>query len=121
MDESAELIEVYRSNKNDAELVRSMLEGNGIPATIERGGIGMYPMTVGTLGDGRVFVREEDEDEARGLIGEATHGDFELDAASGSGRRTRPIYWVVAAILAGSLLALALLDLWNILQSKGVL
>jgi hypothetical protein len=61
------LVCVYRSFYPDAEMMRSVLEGSGIPAWIAGSG-GGYRLTVGALGEGRVMVRPEDEEAARELL-----------------------------------------------------
>ena len=72
-----ELVEVYTVGRLDAELIRSVLEGNGIPAFNLGGAItGSYPLTVGTLGAGRVFVRGKDEEAARDVIRAALAGEL---------------------------------------------
>ncbi len=79
-DEVPTLVMVYRSQRHDAEAMKAMLVGNGIPAIL--GGEGYssaYPLTVGVLGEGRVLVREEDRAAALALIEEAKAGDFELE------------------------------------------
>lgn len=58
-------------------MMRSVLEGSGIPAVNMGGGIaGAYPMNVGTLGEGRVMVKRSDEDAARDILAAAAHGDL---------------------------------------------
>lgn len=73
-----DLVEVYAVGRLDAELIRSVLEGNGIPAFNLGGAIsGAYPLTVGTLGSGRIFVRDQDEEAARDVIRAALAGELE--------------------------------------------
>jgi hypothetical protein len=63
------LVEVYMAGPNDAELMRSLLEGDGISATtVGSGASGAYPVSVGSLGETRVYVRAADEERARELI-----------------------------------------------------
>lgn len=74
----AELVEVYRSNRMDAEIVRSVLEDSGIEVLLSMPGTSAaYPLGVGTLGEGRVLVRREDETTARSVIAAAleTNGE----------------------------------------------
>ncbi|HEV3473369.1 MAG TPA: DUF2007 domain-containing protein [Actinomycetota bacterium] len=69
MDEE-ELVTVYTSGRMDAEVVRSMLEGNGIEAMIDNpGAVAAYPVNVGAMGEARVLVKASDEARARELIG----------------------------------------------------
>jgi hypothetical protein len=77
-DPENELVEVYAVGQIDAQVVRSLLEGNGIPAVVaSEGAGGMYPVNVG-FGAGRVLVRRRDVATARELIYEAERGDFAL-------------------------------------------
>jgi hypothetical protein len=65
----SELVEVYRSNRMDAEIVRSVLEDSGIEVLLSMPGTSAaYPLGVGTLGEGRLLVRQEDESKARSVI-----------------------------------------------------
>lgn len=76
-----ELVEAYRTDRLDAEVVRSLLEGNGIPAMVSREGFSSaYPLTVGDLGAGRVLVPREHLQTARELIESASQGGLELAA-----------------------------------------
>jgi hypothetical protein len=63
-----ELVEVFRSNRSDARIVRGFLEGQGIPAIILGEGEMPYPIDIGSLGERRLYVREEDADDARTAI-----------------------------------------------------
>ncbi len=79
-DPDDELVEVYRVGPMEAELMRSVLEGNNIPCLISGSGIGgAYPVGVGSLGESPLMVRRRDAATARELIDEARRGDFELD------------------------------------------
>jgi Putative prokaryotic signal transducing protein len=66
------LVEVYEASRQQAELIRSLLEGNGIPAVTFGAAGGAYPVNVGDLGRVQVLVQEIDEDSAREVITEAT-------------------------------------------------
>lgn len=102
------LVMVYRSQRHDAEAMRAMLEGSGIPAIL--GGEGYssaYPLTVGVLGEGRVLVREEDRAAALALIEEAKAGDFELeDPEPPEAQATDLRYYLGLAAVAIALLIL---------------
>ena len=64
-----ELIQVFVGPPNEAELVRSMLEGNGIEAMIEGSGAsGAYPINVGALAETHVLVAAKDANDARRLL-----------------------------------------------------
>ena len=75
-----DLVPVFVADRFTAEMIRSVLEGSGIPAANSGAGVsGAYPVNVGTLGEGRVLVRKKDEAKAREIIEAAQHGDLELD------------------------------------------
>jgi hypothetical protein len=63
-----ELVEVFRSNQSDARIVRGFLEAQGIPAILLGEGEMPYPIDIGSLGERRVYVREEDVEDARTAI-----------------------------------------------------
>jgi hypothetical protein len=98
-----DLVCVYASNRMDSEMIRAMLEGNGIPAVNSSAGTGGYPVNVGQLGAGRVLVRVQDEDEALDLIKQATGGDFALPDSEAE-PRVRTWRYAMAAFLAGLML-----------------
>jgi hypothetical protein len=67
-----EVVEIFRAARIDAEIVRSLLESNGIEAIlIPSGASAAYPVSVGSLGEARVAVRSSDEDAARALLAAA--------------------------------------------------
>ena len=67
MDE--ELAQVFVGPPNEAELVRSMLEGNGIEAMIQGSGAsGAYPINVGALAETHVLVAATDVETALRLL-----------------------------------------------------
>lgn len=75
-----EYVEIYRVGSLDAEMVRSVLEGNEIECMLTGSGMGgAYPMNVGTLGSAGVLVRTEDVQRARELIEQVVRGDFALE------------------------------------------
>jgi hypothetical protein len=94
----------------DAEVVRSLLEGNGIAAFVAGGGFyGLYPVNVGALGESRVHVRREDEEEAKRLIAEGQGGSFTLEQTDEPGGRS-PVFTGVLGVIA---LVLIVLILWT--------
>ena len=95
---------VYEANVVEAEMVRALLEGNGIRAGLLRSGSGAYPVAVGAMGAGRVLVAPGDRDRALRVIGAADAGDLELD----EGDRA-PRGWLVAAVTAAIAIGLVLL------------
>ena len=75
-----EFVEIYRVGSLDAEMVRSVLEGNDIQCMLSGSGMGgAYPMNVGTLGSAAILVRTEDAERARELIEQVLRGDFALE------------------------------------------
>jgi hypothetical protein len=71
-DPDVHVVEVYRTDRLDAEFVRTFLESNGIPAiTSGEGYSSAYPMNVGAFGQRQVLVREDDAEDARDLIDRA--------------------------------------------------
>jgi hypothetical protein len=70
--EASDAVPVYAADRHLAEIVRSFLEDNGVPAiTSGEGYSSAYPLTVGQLGERRVLVRRQDVDEAHSLLEEA--------------------------------------------------
>jgi hypothetical protein len=104
--EYLELVEVYMSSPNDAELIRSVLEGSGIPArSTASGATGAYPLTVGALGETRVYVRVEDEDRARDVIADAIGAPVVEPSETDSGLDLK---WIVLTLVLLMLLVGAL-------------
>ncbi len=67
----SEFIEVARySKKDEAEIVRGLLESNDIEAFVDDKGTQMIPETFGDLAVYRVLVKTEDFDKARKLLEE---------------------------------------------------
>lgn len=73
-----DLVSVYIAHGQvEAQLIKSLLEAEGIPVMIAQEGAGAaYGLTVGILGIAEIFVREKDGDEAKKLI-EEMRGDDE--------------------------------------------
>lgn len=79
MSKVPELVEVCVVNRMDAELLRGLLEDNGIPALVgKQGYTAAYPVNVGTLGEGRILVRVQDAQAARELLEAALSGELAL-------------------------------------------
>jgi hypothetical protein len=72
---------IWRSgNEIEVEFMRSVLEADGIEATIQgMGARAAYPVNVGDLGAGGIWVRAEDADRAAELIDVVRSGQFALD------------------------------------------
>lgn len=93
------LVEVYSASHVQADVVRSVLEGSGIPAVVKDEGSAAYPLTVGAMGEGKVLVRQEDRDRAldviRGTTEEAAAAERIDDGSSGR----RPLWILVVAVI----------------------
>ena len=62
-------VEVFRGHHLEADIIRAMLEANGIRVSLSGAGTSAaYPLGVGALGEGRVLVLRDDEDAARALL-----------------------------------------------------
>ena len=53
---------------DEANLLAGFLDAEGIPANVENVKFGMEPINFGTMGDIRVYVRQEDEARAQQLL-----------------------------------------------------
>jgi hypothetical protein len=99
-----ELVVIYSGDPHEAAVVRSAIEGSGIPTSSVREGTGSYPVTVGAIGEGRVLVREADVPKALEIMGsklsaEPTGDEFEISPRS---------WWYWTAIITALVLATAL-------------
>mgnify|MGYP001599289084 CR=1 FL=1 len=76
-----DLVSVYIAHGQvEAQLIKSLLEAEGIPTMIAQEGAGAaYGLTVGILGIAEIFVREKDADEAKKLIEEMRGNDEASD------------------------------------------
>ena len=65
-----DLVSIYIAHVQvEAQLIKSLLEAEGIPAMIAQEGAGTaYGLTVGILGIAEIFVSEQDAEEAKKLI-----------------------------------------------------
>lgn len=72
-----DLVSVYIAHGQvEAQLIKSLLEAEGIPVMIAQEGAGAaYGLTVGILGIAEIFVREKDAEEAKKLIEEMRGND----------------------------------------------
>lgn len=71
-------VQVYSASHHDAQLIRSLLEGNGIDTVVKNEGSAAYVVHVGAMGESRVFVPETDAARAVELIKIALQGELEL-------------------------------------------
>ncbi len=64
------LVSVYIAHGQvEAQLIKSLLEAEGIPVMIAQEGAGTaYGLTVGILGIAEIFVREQDAEKAKEVI-----------------------------------------------------
>ena len=67
------------SNSDEAELICGFLENEGIPAKVQHADASILPANLGTLGDVRVFVAQEDEHDALQLLRKREAEYEELD------------------------------------------
>jgi Putative prokaryotic signal transducing protein len=75
----SDLVEVYRAwGRPRGEMIRSLLEGNGIPCALT-GGISVYNLTIGDIAEVRVMVRAVDFDAARAVLDAADRGELKLE------------------------------------------
>jgi hypothetical protein len=116
-----ELSQVFVGPPNQAELMRSVLEGNGIKAVIRGSGASAaYPINVGALSETIVLVPAEDLELARELLRPDEPGSraFPSDepgggAPSGYAFRLSVMRWLAAIVLLVMIVSLATtLDLW---------
>jgi hypothetical protein len=75
------LIEIASApNSDEAELICGFLENEGIPARVEHADArSILPANIGTLGDVRVFVAQEDEERAMALLKQREEEYEQLD------------------------------------------
>jgi hypothetical protein len=102
---SPNLVAVYMADRMQAELVRAAIEGSGVPAVLfESGYSAAYPLTVGSLGETRVMVREEDREQALDIIAAATGEELSVEADEPTGS-TR---WFPGVVIVGIAIVLIL-------------
>ena len=73
--EVPDLVQVYAGAGFGPELIRSVLEGSGIPVHVK--GTGMEGVYGGAI-EIRILVRQADEQRAREVIASAESGEFEI-------------------------------------------
>ncbi len=66
MSEWVELLFTY--NEVEAQIVKQLLEGEGIEVVIESTKISPYPVSIGRIGEVRLMIREEDVEKAREIL-----------------------------------------------------
>jgi hypothetical protein len=75
MDE--ELVVVYEGGGGlaNAEMIRGLLEGDGIKTGIRSDAVSMYPVNVGHMGEFAILVHRSDAERAMELLEDALQGD----------------------------------------------
>ncbi|MBM4423615.1 MAG: DUF2007 domain-containing protein [Chloroflexi bacterium] len=72
------------SGQVEANLIKSLLEAEGIPVMVAQEGAGAaYGLTVGVLGEAEIIVPEKFAAEARELLEEWTRGEEEESGGDG--------------------------------------
>jgi hypothetical protein len=104
--EEPKLVAIYAGNPHEAAVVRSAIEGSGIPASLVREGTGSYPVTVGAIGEGRVLVREADIARALEVMGTKLSAELTTDESMETAPRS---WWYWSAIATAVVLAIALI------------
>lgn len=66
MDTWAEIFFTY--DEVEAEIVKDLLEAEHIPVVMKSSKISPYPVSIGTMGEVRLMVRDEDLKKARELL-----------------------------------------------------
>ncbi|MGH2736945.1 MAG: putative signal transducing protein [Actinomycetota bacterium] len=79
-----ELVVVYEGGGGiaNAEMIKGLLESNGIETGIRSGSVPMYPVNVGHLGGFAILVRREDAEQAAALLEAVLEGADEEDEDS---------------------------------------
>jgi len=52
----------------EAEMIKDLLESGGIPVILRSSKVAPYPVNIGTMGEIRILVREDDKDTAKKVI-----------------------------------------------------
>jgi formate dehydrogenase assembly factor FdhD len=74
------LIEIAAApNSDEADLICGFLESEGIPARVEHADARILPSNMGTLGDVRVYVAQDDEERALALLKQREEEFEQLD------------------------------------------
>lgn len=92
---------VFSGSRNEAEIVRGVLESAEIPTAIGHSGAGAaYGINTGPLGQSSVSVPADRVEEARSLLGEPHPQETEVGPRS---RRTSVVRWaaIVALVVSG--------------------
>jgi len=52
----------------EAEMIKDLLESGGMPVILKSSKVAPYPVNIGSMGEIRILVREEDKDTAKKVI-----------------------------------------------------
>ncbi len=80
---SAKYVQVYTANGMlEAETIRAFLESMGIEAFVSQESVGMtYGLTVGPLGEARIYVPDDQVDQAISALKEMEKGELNENTA----------------------------------------
>ncbi|NMC77934.1 MAG: DUF2007 domain-containing protein [Chloroflexi bacterium] len=80
---SEKYVQVYTANGMlEAETIRAFLESMGIEAFVSQESVGMtYGLTVGPLGEARIYVPDDQVDQAIAALTEMEKGELNENAA----------------------------------------
>jgi uncharacterized protein with HEPN domain len=80
---SEKYVQVYTANGIlEAETIRAFLESMGIEAFVSQESVGMtYGLTVGPLGEARIYVPDDQVDQAIAALTEMEKGELNENAA----------------------------------------
>ena len=66
---SNEWVEVFITYDSiEAEMIKDLLESGGMPVILRSSKVAPYPVNIGSMGEIKILVREEDTDTARKVI-----------------------------------------------------
>ncbi len=64
-----EWVEVFITcDSIEAEIIKDLLESGGMPVILKSSKVAPYPVNIGSMGEIRILVREEDTDTAKKVI-----------------------------------------------------
>lgn len=72
--DSEEWVEILLTYDSlEAEMLRDLLESGGISVVLRSSKVSPYPVNIGKMGEVRIFVRKEDREAAKQVIGSHLH------------------------------------------------
>ena len=108
------LVVVFAASHVEADLVRAALQGHGIPAVMEGEGFhGAYPVTVGSMGEGRVLVPEDRGQEALEIIGALDDDEEVFEPEVFAEQTSKGWTWWVALFVSIALILLLVVEIRN--------